>query len=720
MNATHHRLLVHEGAFAAIGPSGDITGARGTVPEGLFADDARHLSRWQLTIDGTTPVVLAPATAGPRARSALIPGGRGAEPPAHTVFREQRLERGTLVEELRLVANRAPAGTVVLAMTVDADFADQFELRSDHRWYDKPHAVRSRRALPDGIELGYRRQEWHSRTVITAEPAPDAVEETGSGARRLVWRLRPAPGEAAVVTLRVTPLPHGADGTHGAHGAPLAADAPAPERATAGLDTTADTTGGPDSAARGATEPGAGALPGSGTEAGATDGSWPELDVLCRQGAADLAALGTAATGPAGEPLRVPAAGVPWLATLLGRNALLTSLFTLDRRPSDAVDTLLALAAAQATADEPDRVAQPGKIVHEMRRGELAHFGQVPYARYYGALDTTPLFLVLLGAHAEATGDDGPARRLEPTARAAVRWMFEHGGLDAHGYLVYRPDEGGRANQSWKDSPGAICHADGTPARGRLSAAATQGYAYDALRRTAGLARRTWSDPGYAAELDAAAVALRARFVRDFWMPEHDLPAPAVDGDGARVGSLSSDAGHVLWSGLLDEERALLTARRLLRPDFFSGWGVRTLAAGQPAYHPLSQHRGAVWAHDTAVLALGLTRYGLTDLARRVAEAVVATAEASGGRLPEVVAGYGREGRSAPVPHPHACGPRAWTAATPFALLRAVGPGRGAAPAPTGAGAVAVNGAATGAEGVAVAQPPEVSSSASAVTVAQS
>ncbi|NJQ08638.1 amylo-alpha-1,6-glucosidase [Streptomyces lonarensis] len=680
MNATHHRLLVHEGAFAAIGPSGDITGARGTVPEGLFADDARHLSRWQLTIDGTTPVVLAPATAGPRARSALIPGGRGAEPPAHTVFREQRLEHGTLVEELRLVANRAPAGTVVLAMTVDADFADQFELRSDHRWYDKPHAVRSRRALPDGIELGYRRQEWHSRTLITAEPAPDAVEETGSGARRLVWRLRPAPGEAVVVTLRVTPLPHGADGAAGTPAAPV-----------------------PDDAAP-AAEPAGDAVSDAATPAG----SWPELDALCRQGAADLAALGTAATGPDGEPLRVPAAGVPWLATLLGRNALFTSLFTLDRRPSDAVDTLLALAAAQATADEPDRVAQPGKIVHEMRRGELAHFGQVPYARYYGALDTTPLFLVLLGAHAEATGDDGTARRLEPAARAAVRWMVEHGGLGTHGYLVYRPDEGGRANQSWKDSPGAICHADGTPARGRLSAAATQGYAYAALRRTAALARRSWADPGYADELETAARALRERFVRDFWMPEHDLPAPAVDGEGARVGSLSSDAGHVLWSGLLDEELARRAADRLLRPDFYSGWGVRTLAAGQPAYHPLSQHRGAVWAHDTAVLALGLARYGLADHARRVAEAVVATAETPGGRLPEVVAGYGRDGRSAPVPHPHACGPRAWTAATPFALRRAVAAGRGGPGAEPAAFAEAAG------------QPPEVSSSASAVTVAQS
>ncbi|NJQ17675.1 amylo-alpha-1,6-glucosidase [Streptomyces bohaiensis] len=683
MNATHHRLLVHEGAFAAVGPSGDITGARGTVPEGLFADDARHLSRWQLTIDGTTPLVLAPATAGPRARSALIPGGRGAEPPAHTVFREQRLERGTLVEEIRLVANRAPAGTVVLAMTVDADFADQFELRSDHRWYDKPHAVRSRRALPDGIELGYRRQEWHSRTVITSQPPPEAVEETGSGARRLVWRLRPAPGEAAVVTLRVTPLPHGADDA-----APAPA-APGPQHTEPAAD------------------PAAAPVPGR--------GSWPELDALCRQGATDLTALGTVATGPSGEALRVPAAGVPWLAALLGRNALFTSLFTLDHRPADALDTLLALAAAQATADEPERVAQPGKIVHEMRRGELAHFGQVPYARYYGALDTTPLFLVLLGAHAEATGDDSTARRLEPAARAAVRWMFEHGGLDTHGYLVYHPDEGGRANQSWKDSPGAICHADGTPARGRLSAAAAQGYAYDALRRTAALARRIWADPGYGTKLDQAADALRERFQRDFWMPEHDLPAPAVDGDGARVESLSSDAGHVLWSGLLGEDHARRTADRLLRPDFFSGWGVRTLAAGQDAYHPLSQHRGAVWAHDTAVLALGLARYGLADGARRVAEAVVATAEASGGRLPEVVAGYGRQGRSAPVPHPHACGPRAWTAATPFALLRAVAPGAGRATAASAAYRVEAAEAEKPAD-----QPPEVSSSASAVTVAQS
>uniref|UniRef100_UPI000CD52650 amylo-alpha-1,6-glucosidase n=1 Tax=Streptomyces sp. SM14 TaxID=1736045 RepID=UPI000CD52650 len=681
MNSTHHRLLVHNGTFATIGPSGDITGARGDTPDGLFAGDARHLSRWQLTIDGTTPTVLVPASEGPRSESVLIPAGSRAEPPAHTVFREQTIADGALVETLRITGNRHHAGAALVAITADADFADQFELRSDHRWYEKPHAVRSRHVLPDGIEFGYRRQEWHSRTLITASPPPDAVEETGSGARRLVWRISPEPQAAAELTLRVVPLPHGApepaSGDDGflPHAGRAGADGPAavpPRDALAADALTATDALTTDALATEVLTTGLLATdvltaPGAGT-----NGSWPELDAACRRGLADLAALRTTATGPDGEVLRVPAAGVPWFVTLLGRNALLTSLFALPYRPALAADTLLALAAAQATADEPARIAQPGKIVHEMRQGELAHFGQVPYGRYYGSVDSTPLFLVLLGAHAEHAADDKLARRLERHARAAVSWMFEHGGLRDHGYLVYHPDQGGVANQSWKDSADAICHADGTPAQGRVSAAVAQGYAYDALRRTAGLARTVWDDPAYADGLDAAATALRERFREDFWMDEHDLTALALDGDGSRVDALASDAGHLLWSGILDGDLAVRAGRRLLRGDFFSGWGVRTLAAGQGAYHPLAYHRGAVWPHDNAVLALGLARHGLTEEARTVAEAVVATAAAGNGRLPEVIAGYAREGHARPVPHPHACAPQSWAAAAPFALLTAV------------------------------------------------
>ncbi|MFC8512193.1 glycogen debranching N-terminal domain-containing protein [Streptomyces sp. NPDC057257] len=639
-----HHLLVHGGTFAAVGDGGDISGVRGAgSPDGLFVRDARHLSRWQLTVDGAVPESLTPVADGDTARCVLVPRGGRQEPPAYTVFREQAVGDGAFVESLRITSNRPTPTTVRLAVTADADFTDQFELRSDYRTYTKIGATRSRQVLDDGVEFSYQRGEWRSCTTVTADPAPDAVEETGTGARRLVWTLDLQPHGTAELTLRVMARPHGDKRTLRVPASPAAIT----EQLLA--------------------------LEGEFVEGVAFPTGWPELAASCARGLADLASLQVPATGPDGEELRVPAAGAPWFLTLLGRDALLTSLFTLPYRPQLAAATLPALAATQATETGADSVAQPGKIVHEVRHGELAHFGQVPYARYYGSVDATPLFLILLGAYVEQTGDAALARRLEPHARAAIGWMLDHGGLTSRGYLVYRADQGGLANQNWKDSPGAICSADGTRATGAVMAAGAQGYAYDALRRTAWVARTVWSDETYAALLEQAAGDLRDRFQRDFWMRERSFPALALDGEGRQVDALASDAGHLLWSGLLDKEYGELVGRRLLEPDFFSGWGVRTLAAGQAAYHPLSYHRGSVWPHDNALITLGLARYGLHDEARTVAHALVDAATATGHRLPEVIAGYGRDTHAEPVPYPHACVREARSAAAPLALLTAVG-----------------------------------------------
>ncbi|MFJ3229863.1 glycogen debranching N-terminal domain-containing protein [Streptomyces sp. NPDC086787] len=640
-----HHLLVHGTTFAAVGDRGDITGVRGSSsPDGLFVRDARHLSRWQLTVDGAVPDALTPVADGDAARCVLVPRVSRQEPPAHTLFREQAVGDGTFVESLRVTSNSPVPTTVSLAITADADFTDQFELRSDHRTYAKTGAVRSRQVLDDGLEFSYRRGEWRSRTTITSEPAPGYIEETGTGARRLVWTLDLEPHGTAELLLRVMARPHGERRV-----------LPVPH-SPAGLHEQLMV------------------LEGEFMEGVAFPTGWPELAAACARGLADLAALQVPATGPDGEELRVPAAGAPWFLTLLGRDALLTSLFALPYRPRPAAATLLALAATQATVDGgPDPVAQPGKIVHEVRHGELAHFGQVPYGRYYGSVDATPLFLVLLGTYTEQTGDTALARRLEPHARAAVGWMLDHGGLTSRGYLVYRADEGGLANQNWKDSPGAICSADGTRASGPVTAAGAQGYAYDALRRTAWLARGVWADGTYADLLEQAAADLRDRFQRDFWMRERSFPALALDGAGRQVDALASDAGHLLWSGLLDKEYGAMVGRRLLEPDFFSGWGVRTLASGQGAYHPLSYHRGSVWPHDNALIALGLARYGLHDEARTVAHALVDAATATGHRLPEVLAGYDRGTHAEPVPYPHACARESRSAAAPLALLTAVG-----------------------------------------------
>lgn len=647
--------LVRGGTFAALESGGDISGVPGgTSPAGLFVRDARHLSRWQLTVDGTVPEILTPASDADAdagvARCVLVPRGGRQEPASCTLFREQAVTDGAFVESLRVTCNRPGPTTVRLALTVDADFADQFELRSDHRTYEKTGAVRSRKVIGggrdeeiQGIEFAYRRREWCSRTTVTADPAPDAVEETGTGARRLVWTLELDAHETTEVTLRVAAHPHGAPEQPQVP--------PGPNEAAAEL------TAQQSEFTSGITIP----------------RGWPELAAACERGLADLAVLRVPASGPDGETLSVPAAGVPWFMTLLGRDALLTSLFALPYVPRLAAATLPALAAAQATEATEGAVAKPGKIVHEVRHGELAHFGQVPYGRYYGSVDATPLFLVLLGAYTERTGDTALARRLEPHARAAVGWLLDHGGLTSRGYLVYRADEGGLANQNWKDSPGAICSADGSRATGPVTAAGAQGYAYDALGRTAWLARTVWGDKVYADLLTQAAADLRDRFQRDFWMPAKGFPALALDGEGHQLDALASDAGHLLWSGLLDKEYGEAVGRRLLEPDFFSGWGVRTLAAGQPAYHPLSYHRGSVWPHDNALITLGLARYGLHDEARAVARGLVAAASRGGDRLPEVLAGYGRDAYPRPVPYPHACVRESRSAAAPFALLSATG-----------------------------------------------
>ncbi len=663
MNATEHRLLVHDGTFAVLGPSGDVSAAHGglpgarsegAVPEGLFVRDARHLSRWQLTVDGAAPAVLVPATDSTGV-AVLTPHGTRGEPPAYTVFREQAVVSGVLSERIRLTSNLGRTTTARVALTVDADFADQFELRSDHRSYEKPHAVRTREQRPDGVDFAYRRGEWHSRTAVTADPPPVTVEETGSPARQLSWLLELPPHGSAEVSLRVTAYPHGGrepdKGAEALHEAPLALLARL--RAEADGFTTSPPLPSPHS-------------------------DRPQLARACEQGLTDLAGLRVTAPGPDGEPLLIPGAGVPWFLTLFGRDSLLTSLFALPYRPRLAEATLLALAATQATEEEPERLAQPGKIVHEVRHGELAHFGQVPYGRYYGTVDSTPLFLVLLSAHHEQVSagaeQDGTslARRLEPQARAAVNWMFEHGGLDAHGYLAYHAHEGGLANQNWKDSPGAVCTADGTRPSGAVMVAEVQGYAYDALCRTAELARTVWQDAAYAERLTKAAAALRERFAADFWMEEHGFPLLALDETGTRADILASDAGHLLWSGILDRSRGETVGRRLLEPDFFSGWGVRTVASGQGPYHPLSYHRGSIWPHDNAVVALGLARYGLRGEVRTLTDGMTEAAARQGYRLPEVLAGYSRSDHPDPVPYPHACSPQAWAAATPLALLTAL------------------------------------------------
>ena len=644
------RILVDQGTFAVTGPGGDIDGGRGATPAGLFVRDARHLSRWQLTADGQHPHLL---TADDRQAVLALPGTRD-EPSPYSLVRRQVVTRGALIERIVVVNNTTRARTVALRLTVDADFADQLELRSDRRTYTKDGAVRTVADRSDGVVFHYRRSpDWDASTAVIADPPPGEVAELPDGGRTLTWRVRlPAHGRSEL-GLAVRAFTGGGE-------------QPADVSGAAGIVD-------PD-VLRTQQECSATEFIGDTVVPESTENT--DLARAVHTGLADLAGLRVTATGLDGEELRVPGAGTPWFLTLFGRDSLLTSLFCLPYRPELAAATLAALGAAQGRADDPSRLEQPGRIPHELRHGELAHFRQVPYGRYYGSVDATPLFLVLLQAYTERTRDITLARRLEPHARAAVAWMFRDGGLGERGWLVYTSDEqaGGLANQNWKDSAGAICFADDTQATGAVAVAEAQGYAYDALLRTARLAASVWRDPGWAHTLEDAAADLKRRFPQEFWLSEADFPAMALDGAGRRADALGSDAGHLLWSGILDQHRAERVARRLLEPDFFSGWGIRTLAADQAAYHPLSYHSGGIWPHDNAIIALGMARHGLSAEARTVADALITAARHHNWRLPEVISGYDRDLHPAPVPYPHACSPQAWAAATPLALLTATRP----------------------------------------------
>jgi glycogen debranching enzyme len=610
--------LVSGAAFLLTAPGGDITGAG---LDGLFLDDTRHLSRWELTVDGAPLRVLTPGRQPYCATAVLTPPTRRSSRPAYTVFRSQALDAGGLAEELRLVNHLARSVSLTVAYAVAADFADQFELRTA-RTYDKPGGSHSVGVDGDALTLTYRRGGWRRCTVITADP-PAAIQ-----ADRLQWTVELPPGGAAVLRLAAGP-------------------APARPRAPAALVESAVT----DAA--------------SFVDVRLPDVDVPGLAACARQGLADLAALRVPAPGR--PDLRVPGAGVPWFLTLFGRDSVLSSMFALPYRPELAQATLRALAATQGRSVDPARAEEPGKIVHEVRTGELSEFGQVPYARYYGTVDATPLFLVLLAA----SGDPGLARELEPAGRAAVGWMLRHGGLDEGGYLVYRTDGPGLEHHCWKDSPGSIAFRSGEPARGPIAVCEAQAYAYRALVDTAGVARDAWGDPELADVLTRRAARLRAEFAADFLLPD-GFVALALDGRRRQVDALASNAGHALWAGLLDDEWAREVGQRLASEDFFSGWGIRTIAAGQPAYHPVSYHNGAVWPHDTAIAVAGLVRCGLPDAARRIAAGLVAAAGHSGHRLPELLTGYGAADAPGPVPYPHSCSPQAWAAAAPLLLISAL------------------------------------------------
>lgn len=595
-------------------------------PEGLFYHDMRHLSRWQLRLNGRPLRTMSAATLDYDEASFFLiePARTLHSAPSLSVIRRRQVAIG--LHESITIQNHG-ATTVALELTVmfGADFADIFEVKD--RLTKSGSYYRRRRE--DHITLGYRRGEFCRETRISAEDAFFTDES-------LTFRLHLGPAEEWTGDIEVALAV--------AEGRPLPRRAHCPDMPARLQDWL-------DAAPR--------------LEAG-----WTSLRHTYHRSLVDLAAL---RFYPDGMPeSSLPAAGLPWFMALFGRDSLLTSYQTLPFVPDLARATLWALAAKQAEDYDDFRDAEPGKILHELRTGELTFFGERPHSPYYGAADTTALFLIVLDEYERWTGDSRTVVQLEKVARAALRWVEEAGDSDGDGYVEYhtRNPRYGLVNHCWKDSDDSIVHPDGTLATLPRATCELQGYAYDARIRCARLAREFWSDPDLADRLERAADRLKRRFDSDFWLSDLGYYALALDGQKRPVPTLSSNIGHLLWSGIVPPERVDQLAAHLCGETMFSGWGVRTIADIHPAYNPIGYHTGTVWPHDTALAVAGLARYGRRQEAKRLAMAMLEAAAQLDYQLPEALAGYPRAATLVPVLFPTACLPQAWAAGAPLLLLR--------------------------------------------------
>jgi glycogen debranching enzyme len=623
--------------FVVSDRNGDID-ARPDEPHGLFADDTRFLSRWMLTVNGIRPQLLSTDDVDYfRAQFFLVPPtGTIYRNPEVSVMRERSCGDG-FHEDLLVFNHGQEPIELELRLAADADFADLFEVKDAlAKKGERTWAVR------DGeLVLGYRRGDFVRETRISST-APAEIDDEG-----LRFRVRLEPKSEWSTCIEVRPVgiwrrDRAGDRVKYRHGETVAK----PNMEATLEEWLAD--------------------------APTLDSDWDPLRHIRWRSLVDLAALRFYPRVLDGGSL--PAAGLPWFMTVFGRDSLLASYQALPFVPELAETTLRVLAKRQATEVDDFRDAEPGKILHEVRFGELTHFGERPHSPYYGTADATPLFLVLLDEVERWTGDAEFVRDLEPNARAALEWIDHYGDLDGDGYVEYRRrnEETGLENMCWKDSWNSIVFRDGTLAPLPRATCELQGYVYDAKRRAARLAREIWRDPALADRLELEAAELRRRFNEDFWLSEREFFALALDGEKRRVDSLTSNAGHLLWSGIVDDDKAAPVARQLVSDAFFSGWGVRTMAAGEGAYNPIEYHNGTVWPHDNSLIAAGLARYGYREEAARIAMAIFEAATYFRYRLPEVFAGYARELTRFPVEYPTASSPQAWATGAPLLLARVI------------------------------------------------
>lgn len=631
------RTLKHGDTFAVFDHYGDIIPGEGS-PEGLFHRDTRYLSGLQLRINGRRPMLLSSTIEDNNAVLTAHLSNPDFMSAEHVtlerdtlhIVRSKFLWGGACYERLMVHNFDIRPHAFQLSFLFESDFADLFEVRGNHRPRRGRYSAESRppgtaimRCLGlDGVER---------RIALNFDPSPAKLSE-----RQARFDCRLLPGERTTFLVNATCSEHAREELRpGRFFVCLRMARRQLHRSTARV-------------------------------ASAETSNQIFNEVLCRS-MADLYMLVTETEhGP------YPYAGIPWFSTAFGRDGIITAMEMLWVDPDIAKGVLRYLAATQARSEDREADAEPGKILHETRHGEMARLGEVPFARYYGSIDSTPLFVMLAGQYFDRTGDLATIEALWPNIEAALDWIDKYGDRDGDGLIEYaRKSEHGLINQGWKDSHDAIFHADGRLAEGPIALCEVQGYAYAAKTYGAELARRM-NRFAAAAALDSQAAALKKRFEDAFWCEEIGAYALALDGDKRPCRVRTSNAGQVLFTGIAGRERAKRIADLLLTRDFFGGWGIRTVAASEMRYNPMSYHNGSVWPHDNALIALGLSRYGLSGHIDEVFRALFEAASYMDlRRLPELFCGFIRRPGVGPTHYPVACWPQAWASAAPFALLQA-------------------------------------------------
>ena len=620
--------------FVVCDERGDVE-ASPTEPTGLFSFDTRFLSKWVLTIDGQKLNSLSIDDLQYfESRFFLVPGTGTVYIDAKlSVIRERSVGDG-FHEELTVLNHENEPVELTVRIDAASDFADLFEVKDALK---KVGDYASR--IEDGrLHLQYTRETFMRETVISAS-APASIDEGG-----LTFAVRVEPHGSWTTDLDVVTTRAGAGGTYAT---------PKYERGRKQARPNMERS----------LERWIGDAPRLECDLG-------PLTATYRRSLVDLAALRFSPPVAGGKSL--PAAGLPWFMTMFGRDSIFTSLQSLPFTPELAATTLRVLGDWQGSRRDDFRDEDPGRILHEMRYGEMAAFEERPHSPYYGSVDATPLYVVLLDEYERWTGDRKLVRDLEYEARAALNWIDEYADLMGNGYISYkrRNEQTGIENQSWKDSWNSISYSDGRLPSFPRATCELQGYAYDAKLRGARLARLVWNDPAFADRLEGEAHDLKRRFNRDFWLADRGYFAIALDADGSQVDSLASNNGLLLWSGIVDAAKAKSVVGHLMGPRLYSGWGVRTLAEGEARYNPIGYHLGTVWPFDNSFIAWGLRRYGFKEEAARIASDILDAAALFDGRLPEAFGGYDRSVTKYPVQYPTACSPQAWSTGAPLLLLR--------------------------------------------------